>query len=168
MCLRRRALLLAAFVFALPVVPKIGLAPIAVAQAPIKPTISVVEPWARATPAGAKVGAAYLELKAGAGSGDKLVAASSAVAGTVELHTHIMDGSVARMRRVDAIEVPAGGSVSLRPGGFHIMLMNLKGQLNAGDSFQLKLVFEKAGSIDVDVKVQPIGGGSAGGGHHKH
>ncbi len=135
--------------------------------------VQVVQPWARATPGGAKVGAAYMELKAGAGGADKLLSAASEVAETVELHNHIMDGGVARMRRVDNIPVPAGGSVALKPGGYHVMLINLKQPLKAGEKIKLKLQFEKAGAVEVEAAVQPIGsqgsgGMASGGGHHKH
>ena len=119
--------------------------------------VTVVEPWARATPPGAKVGAAYLELKAAKGAADKLVSASSPVAGTVEIHNHIMEGDIAKMRRVDFVPVPDGGSVTLEPGGYHIMLMDLKNQLKAGDTIKLKLKLEKAGEIEVDATVRPIG-----------
>jgi copper(I)-binding protein len=74
-----------------------------------------------------------------------------------EIHNHIMEGNVAKMRRVDSIPVPDGGSVTLQPGGYHIMLMDLKGPLKAGDTVKLKLKFEKAGEMEVDAKVQPIG-----------
>lgn len=145
----------------------------ALAQQPPAGGVTVVEPWARATPGGAKVGAAYMELKAGAAGADKLVSASSGVAEAVELHTHVMDGGVARMRRVDGIPVPANGSVALKPGGYHIMLINLKQQLKAGEKVKLTLKFEKAGAVDVEASVQPIGAQGVGGGmehgaHGKH
>ena len=136
----------------------------AFAQGPASTGITVVEPWARATPPGAKVGAAYLQLQAAPGSGDRLVAASSPVAGVAEIHAHIMDGDIARMRRIDAIPVPAGGSVTLKPGGFHIMLMDLTGPLKAGEAIKLKLRFEKAGEIEVEARVRPIGARDAGAG----
>jgi hypothetical protein len=153
---------------------------LATASAPLAQTtgpsgIAVVDPWARATPKGAKVGAAYMELRATAGAGDRLVSASvaPAVAGAVELHNHIMDGGVARMRRVEAIDVPAGGGVALKPGGYHVMLMDLKAPLSAGDTVRLTLTFEKAGTVTVDAPVRPMGAGSAkgsgsGSGSHAH
>lgn len=135
-----------------------------IAQTGTTPTITVVDPWARATPPGAKVGAAYMELKAAAGAADKLLSASSGAAGVTEIHNHIMEGGVARMRRVDAIAVAAGGSVMMKPGGYHVMLMDLKGPLKAGETIQLKLLFETAGEITVDAKVRPIGASGAGSG----
>lgn len=136
----------------------------AIAQTSPPKSVTVVEPWARATPPGAKVGAAYMELKSTDGTGDKLLSATSPEAGIVEIHNHIMEGGVARMRRVDAVPVPASGSVALKPGGYHIMLMELKGPLQAGKTIKLELVFETAGKITVDASVRPIGAGGAGSG----
>ena len=119
--------------------------------------ITVVAPWARATPGGAKVGGAYLELKAAAGAGDRLVSASSPAAGTVEIHEHANEGGVMKMRRIDGLAVPAGGSVVLKPGGYHLMLMDLKQPLKQGDKLQLTLTFEKAGILSVEGPVAPIG-----------
>jgi len=145
----------------------------AVAQEYSSKGVSVIQPWARATPGGAKVGGAYLELKAAPGKGDRLIAAKSAAAGSVEIHTHVMEGGVARMRRVDAIEVAGGKSAMLQPGGYHIMLIDLKQPLKQGDRLKLTLVFETAGEIEVDATVEPIGamgpgGKKSGGSHHKH
>lgn len=139
--------------------------------------ITVVSPWARATPGGAKVGGAYLELKAAAGAGDKLVSASSPAAGTVEIHEHAHEGGVMKMRRIDGLAVPGGGTVALKPGGYHLMLMDLKQPLKQGETVKLDLVFEKAGKVAVEAKIAPIGAASPdgtksqapkGGGGHKH
>jgi periplasmic copper chaperone A len=119
--------------------------------------ITVVAPWARATPGGAKVGGAYLELKAAAGAGDRLVSASSTAAGTVEIHEHVNEGGVMKMRRIDGLAVPAGTSVMLKPGGYHLMLMDLKQPLKQGDKLQLTLTFEKAGALSVEGPVAPLG-----------
>src|SRR5262245_29733230 len=94
--------------------------------------VTVAHPWARATPGGVKVGGAFFEIKAAAGKGDRLIAASSPVAGSVEIHNHIMEGGVARMRRVDAIAIAGGKSVVLAPSGYHVMLMDLKQPLKEG------------------------------------
>jgi len=119
--------------------------------------VTVTHPWARATPGGAKVGAAYLEMKAAKGKGDRLTAVRSPVAGAAELHSHTMEGGIARMRRVDAIAVPGGKSVVLKPGGYHVMLVDLKAPLKEGDLLKFTLVFEKAGEIEVEATVEPIG-----------
>lgn len=119
--------------------------------------ITVSAPWARATPGGAKVGAAFLEIRAQAGADDRLMSASSPAAGTVELHDHIRDGGVIKMRRVETIPVQGGKSVTLKPGGLHVMLMDLKAGLTEGELLELTLVFEKAGAVKVPVPIARIG-----------
>ena len=134
-------------------------------------SLAVSSPWARATPGGAKVGAAYLEV-AGAKAADKLVSAKSPVAGVVELHTHAHEDGVMKMRRVESIPVEVGKKVTLQPGGLHIMLMDLKQPLKEGETIDLTLVFEKAGEVAVKVPVLKVGspgpGGNASGGHGGH
>ena len=119
------------------------------AQAALK----VENPWARPTVSGQAAGGGYLRLVGGA-AGDKLVAARSDIAARVELHSMSMDGNIMRMRQIDAINVPAGQTVDLKPGGLHLMFMDLKAPLAAGSQFALTLQFEKAGEVKVDVKVQ--------------
>lgn len=135
--------------------------------------ITVTNPFARASAPAAKAGAAFLTVTLDAGS-DKLVGASSPVADKVELHTHLMENGIARMRPVEGgIAVAAGVPVELKPGGLHVMLIGLKGPLKQGDSFPLTLKFEKAGEVAVTVPVQGPGamGPMAGqdhGGHGDH
>jgi copper(I)-binding protein len=125
--------------------------------------------WARPTVQGQAAGGGFLKITGGA-AGDRLIAGSTTVSSAVELHTLSMEGDVMRMRQVPAIEVPAGGTVELKPGGLHVMFMGLKQPLKAGDTFPLTLRFEKAGEVKVDVKVsaQPPAGAAAGHGGHKH
>lgn len=119
--------------------------------------VTVAHPWARATPEGANVGAAYMEVKTEAGVTDRLLSASTPVAGRVEIHTHIMDGDVMKMRKVDAVALVAGKSHVLKPMGDHVMLFDLKQPLKEGDLLKMTLVFEKAGPIEVEASVEPIG-----------
>ena len=126
--------------------------------------IDIGHPWARPTAAGQKAGGGYLKLT-NAGAADRLVSASSEVSDAVELHTMSMDGTVMRMRQVDGIDLPAGQTVELKPGGFHIMFVGLKAPLKEGNKFPVKLKFEKAGEVVVDVKVQQPKGAAA---EHKH
>ena len=119
--------------------------------------LTLAHPWARATPGGATIGAAYVEIKAKDGAADALVSASSPAAGRVELHTHIMDGDVMKMRQVEKIAVPAGGSAIMKPSGDHIMLFDLKAPLKEGDRLPLTLVFEKAGEVNVEATVEAVG-----------
>lgn len=132
-------------------------APVADAHEASKNGVTVAHPWTRATPKGAPVGAAYMEIKTSAGVTDRLVSAASPAAGRVEIHTHIKDGDVMKMRRVDSVELTAGASHLLRPGGDHIMLFDLKSPLKEGDVLKLTLTFEKAGSIEVEGTIEPVG-----------
>ena len=119
--------------------------------------VTVAHPWTRATPGGATVGAAFLELRTDKGVTDKLLSASSPVAGRVEVHTHILDGDVMKMRRIDALPLKGGASHVLKPMGDHIMLFDLKQPLKEGDTVKLTLTFEKAGAIEVEGSVEPAG-----------
>jgi copper(I)-binding protein len=121
--------------------------------------LTIAQPYARATVPGQAAGGGYLKLH-NKGPSDRLLAASTPVAKTVELHSMTMEGDVMRMRQLDAIEVPAGKTVELKPGGMHLMLMGLKAPLKAGDSFALKLKFEKAGEVAVQAKVRAANGGA--------
>ncbi|MBC7993150.1 MAG: copper chaperone PCu(A)C [Rhizobacter sp.] len=115
--------------------------------------IEIGHPYARATAPGQPSGGGYLSLS-NAGANDRLVSASAEVSKSVELHTMSMEGDVMRMRQVDAIEVPAGKKVELKPGGLHMMFIGLKAPLKQGDTFPLKLKFEKAGEVTVQVSVE--------------
>jgi periplasmic copper chaperone A len=119
-------------------------------------SIAIAHPYARATVPGQPAGGGFLTLD-NKGADDRLLSASAGVSGAVELHSMSMDGDVMRMRQVDAIELPAGKTVALKPGGLHIMFIGLKAPLKAGDSFPLKLKFEKAGEVTVQVTVEPPG-----------
>lgn len=118
--------------------------------------ITIDSPHARATVAGQSAGGGFMKL-VNKGGDDRLLAASADVSSAVELHSMNMDGNVMRMRQVDAIDLPAGKTIELKPGGLHMMFMGLKAPLKAGESFPLKLRFEKAGEVTVQVKVQPAG-----------
>ena len=130
-------------------------------------------PWARATGRMAHSAVVYMVLENSGEAGDRLVAASTPAAGRAELHTHIRDGNILRMREVKSIEVGPHAKVSLQPSGLHVMLLDLKGPLKEGSHFPLTLRFEKAGDITLDVAVKgagamaPMGGGhdQMGGGH---
>jgi len=115
--------------------------------------LQIEQPWARATAASARNGGVFLTVTNSGSEGDRLVAASTAAAARAELHTTINDDGVMKMRHVDAVDVPAGGSAVLKPGGFHIMLMDLKAPLAEGAHVPMTLTFERAGSVTVDVAV---------------
>lgn len=129
--------------------------------------IQIKQPWARASAGPAKAGAAFLSVENTGAAADRLVGARADVAKRVELHTHIREGNIMKMRQVDAIDVPAGETVALQPGGLHVMFMGLNAPFKEGAQFPLTLVFEEAGEIRVEVDV--MGAGAKAPAHdHKH
>ena len=119
-------------------------------------SIVIGHPHARATVSAQPTGGGYMSFK-NSGAADKLLSASAAVSSSVELHSMTMEGSTMRMRRLDAIALPAATTVVLEPGGLHMMFVGLKAPLKAGESFPLKLRFERAGEVEVQVKVEAAG-----------
>ncbi len=129
--------------------------------------ITIIQPWTRAAGANA-TGAGFMTIR-NAGAVDRLVAARSAAARTVELHTHIRDGDVMRMRPVAAIEIPAGQTATLAPSGFHLMLIGLVAPLRPGERVPVTLTFERAGEVTVQLIVERAGArGPSGDGSHRH
>ncbi len=129
--------------------------------------VTVSDPWVRATVASQKASGAFMTLTAPRDT--RLVAASSPVAGVVEIHEMAMRDNVMRMRAIDALPLPAGKAVKLEPGGYHVMLMQLKGPLNAGDTVALELVFEGTDKARETVQVQaPVRALTSGHGSMKH
>jgi copper(I)-binding protein len=118
-------------------------------------------PYARATPPGARAGGAFFTVENHGAQGDRLIGVASPVAAAAELHTMAMDGTVMRMRAVRAIDIPAGAKVALQPGGFHVMLLELKQPLAVGERIPLTLTFERAGTIEVTVNVESMVSGGA-------
>ena len=146
------------------------LSPIATAQALEfkKGALMIEQPFARAN-IPQRPGAAYARIMNMGGEDDRLIGASSPAAGRVELHTHLMENGVARMRPIESVDVPAGGAAELKPGGHHIMMFDLAKPLKEGDEFPLTLTFEKAGAVEIIVKVEALGSsGMKHGGDMKH
>jgi copper(I)-binding protein len=144
----------------------IGFAAPALAQGTSSTSITVQQPWSRATPNGAKTGAVYMTIDNKSGTADRLTGASSDVADKVQIHEMKVANGVMQMREItDGLPVPADGSVVLKPGSYHVMLIGLKKPLTAGETFPLKLTFAKAGSISVTVPVQAMGANNMGGGN---
>lgn len=135
-------------------------------------TIHIDNAWAAETPSTAMAGAVYLNF-VNTGAADRLIGAAvdDAVAGKVELHTTVLDGTVMRMREVEAIDLAAESTTALEPGGLHIMLIDLKQPLRAGGNFPLTLEFEKAGTLTASIPVRkrtemmPEQSGHGHGGH---
>ncbi|MDX2263739.1 MAG: copper chaperone PCu(A)C [Hyphomicrobiales bacterium] len=132
-----------------------------------KGTLTIDHPWAR--PTAGKVGAAYFAVT-NAGADDALIGVKTDMSNAAELHAHIHNAEIMRMRKVETVKTPAGATVKFEPGGLHIMLIGLKQPLIEGSSFPLTLVFEKAGEIPVDVKVETKSahGAEAHSAGHKH
>lgn len=118
--------------------------------------LAIGHPWARATPGPVKTGAAYLSLQNNGKTADTLNGVDGEVADRIEIHNHINENGVMKMRRVDSVDVNPGQRVALQPGSYHIMLIGLKKPLAAGQSFPLTLHFQRAGDVKVDVKVEAV------------
>jgi len=129
--------------------------------------VVVEQPWARAALQGGN-GGAFLTLRNSGAAPDRLLSASTPLARTTEIHETVREGDVMRMRPVTAIEVPAGGSVTLRPGGAHVMMTGLSQALRVGTTVPLTLTFERAGAVEVQVAVQAAGASAPAAGHHAH
>jgi hypothetical protein len=127
---------------------------------------TVKDGWVRGTVPQQKATGAFAHITSA--SGGKLVAVSSPVAGVAEIHEMVMEGSTMKMRAMPGLDLPAGKTVELKPGGYHVMLMDLKQALKAGDTVPLSLVIEGAGgkreTLELKLPVKALGGES----HGKH
>ena len=121
-------------------------------------SIKIENAYVRATAPGQPAAGAFMKIE-NSGTADQLVSASSPAAGEVQLHQMSMEGNVMKMGQVKDIAVPANGSVDLKPGGYHIMLMNIKAPLRAGETVPVKLKFAKAGEVEVKLPVNAVGSG---------
>jgi len=125
--------------------------------------LQIGHPWARATPKGAAVGGGYLKITNTGTTPDRLISGTSAVSGRFEVHEMSMDNGVMKMRQLkDGIEIKPGETVELKPGGFHIMMVDLKQPIKEGERVKGTLVFEKAGTIEIEYAVVPVGGSPGG------
>ncbi len=121
--------------------------------------ISVVDPYVRMAPPGAKVTAAFMVVKNTSDKDIQIVKADSPAANTTELHNHINDNGVMRMRQVKEIALPAKGEAVMKPGGYHVMLIDMKAPLKDGDKVAITLKFSDGGTktIEAPVKKSMIG-----------
>ena len=120
-------------------------------------SLQVSNPFARATPPGARVAGAFMTIKNQGTETDRLVSASSPVAGLVEIHEMAMDGGMMKMRAIKGLDVKPGTTVEFKPGGYHVMLEDLKQPLKEGDRIPVRLTFEKSGTVEVLVHVEAMG-----------
>jgi copper(I)-binding protein len=128
--------------------------------------LEIAHAWTRATPPTAQAGGGFLTITNKGTTPDRLVAVRSAASDKAEIHEMKMDGNVMRMRELDkGLEIAPGSTVELKPGGYHIMLMGLKAPLAKGTKVPVTLVFEKAGSVDVELAVEAMGATMPGGKH---
>ena len=129
-------------------------------------------PWTRVTPGGAQVAGGYLKITNKGTEADRLVGGTLPVAGAVEVHEMAMTDGIMKMRRLEkGLEIKPGQTVELKPGGYHLMFTGLREGLKEGPPVRGTLIFEKAGSVEVEFRVAPIGarsGGGASGGHMHH
>lgn len=126
-------------------------------------------PWTRATPAGAPVAGGFFKVRNTGKTADRLISGTSEVAGTFEIHEMAVVDGIMKMRALDkGIEIPPGGEVVLKPGGLHVMFIGLASPLKEGATVKGTLVFEKAGKIEVEYKVEAIAAGASHGGHGEH
>ena len=131
--------------------------------------LKIGHPWSRATPAGAKVGGGYLSIENTGTVADRLVSVSVPFAARSEIHEMAVKDGIMTMRPLDqGIELPAGKKVEFKPGGYHIMFMELKQQLKQGEMMKGTLTFEKAGTVDVEFKVDAIAAKGSEGEHKGH
>ena len=124
-------------------------------------TLEISQPWTRATPATAQSAGGFLTVTNKGTTPDRLIAARSAASAKVEVHEMRMDGNVMKMRELEkGLEIPAGATVMLKPGGYHIMFMGLKAPFAKDTKVPVTLVFENAGSLDIVLDVEALGAGA--------
>jgi copper(I)-binding protein len=140
-----------------------------VVAVPVWAQVSVSQAWVRGTVQGQKATGAFMQLKSADGAA--LVAAQSPVAAVVEIHEMKMENNVMKMRAIPKLDLPAGQAVDLKPGGYHVMLMDLKQPLKKGDTVPITLKFQgkdgKPQEVEVKAEVRDLAT-SSGGGAMKH
>jgi periplasmic copper chaperone A len=118
----------------------------------------ITQAWSRATPGGAKIGGGYLTIENKGSAPDRLIGGSADIAGKVEVHEMAMNNGVMTMRPLEkGLAIEPGKTVKLAPGGYHLMMFDLKGPLKQGDKLPVTLEFEKAGKVTVSLDVQGVG-----------
>ncbi len=136
--------------------------------------LTIEQPWSRATPVGAKVAGGYMIIHNHGKTDDRLISFTTEIAGKHEIHEMTIQDNVMQMRQLaQGIVIPAEGEITLKPGSYHLMFIDLKKAITAGETFKATLVFEKAGRIDVLFAIQAMGqtkphsDNAAGHGAHK-
>jgi len=120
-------------------------------------SLEIEHPFARATPPNAPVSGGYMTIRNTGEEADRLISGEATFADRVEFHEMKMDGEVMKMRQLaDGLQIPAGGEVVLKPGGYHVMFIGIDSQFKDGETRKVKLSFEKAGTIELEFNVQDI------------
>lgn len=120
-------------------------------------TLVIHHPYARATPPKAPVSGGYMTIHNEGKEADRLIGGKAGFAGEIQIHEMVMDGDVMKMREIaGGLEIPPGGEVTLKPGGLHVMFMQLGEQLQEGEKRKVMLEFEKAGSVEVEFNVEKV------------
>lgn len=143
-----------------------GLLAMLCAAAPALAQVAIDNPWARATAPGARVAGGYMTIRNSASAPDRLIGASSSSAARVELHVHVREGDVMKMREVQGYDVPATGAFELKPGGAHLMFVEIRRPFAEGEKVPVTLKFERAGEVRVEFQVGRLGAAAAPA--HKH
>jgi hypothetical protein len=125
----------------------------ALISSPAVAQIKIDNAWARATAPGAKIAAGYMVIRNGGATADRLIGVSSPAAEKVETHVTVKDGDVFRMREVKGYDIPPKGSFELKPGGAHLMFVNIKAPFKEGAKVPLTLRFEHAGEVKTELPV---------------
>ena len=138
------------------------------ASVPAFAQVAIESPWARATPPGVKIAGGFMLIVNRGAQPDRLIGVSSPAAARVETHVHEREGDLMRMREVAGLDVPATGRLELKPGGAHLMFMDIKQPFREGDTISATLRFERAGELRVKFRVGGMaamsGDGRTGGG----
>lgn len=129
--------------------------------------IKISGPWTRVPPPSAKVAGGFMTLTNSGTAPDRLIGGSSPVAGRIEIHEMALDGGIMKMRELtNGLEIKPGQKVELKPGSYHVMFMDLKQAPKQGTPIKGTLVFEKAGTVEIEYKVEPLGAKAASEHHH--
>jgi copper(I)-binding protein len=151
---------------------RISLAALIFAAFPVMAQVTVKDPWVRATVSAQKATGAFMQITSAQDA--RLVEAKSPVAGVVEVHEMVMEKDVMKMRAIKGLDLPAGKTVELKPGGYHVMLMDLKEQMKEGATVPVTLVIEgkdkKRSTVEIKAPVKPLtsSGNMGGMDHSKH
>lgn len=119
-----------------------------------QPPVTVTDEWVRATPPGSRMTAGYFTLQNHAAAEIALVSISSPRFERVEMHRTTLADDVARMEKIESLSIPAGGRIELSPGGLHLMLIGLRGELSEGEEVILHLVFDDGWEVEVEAQVR--------------